>query len=256
MGKRSSMIATERVKSGEWLPPWTVAEHEARYVFASRFVHGSAVVDCASGNGNGAAVFLRSSPASLVGIDVDQGAVDAANAALGGDRATFLRGEATALPLADATADVFISLETVEHVDDDRGFLGEVTRVLKPNGVLICSTPNREVTNPASAIGDRPWNPFHVREYSPREFSDLLSERFEVMGWYGQNRTSGVKVRAMEWIARILGRTMAVRLNQVWKCRWFLIPGGAVHAVTESATDRHDEYMVVVCRPKAEGEGR
>ena len=69
MVRRSSMIATERVKSGEWLPPWTVAEHEARYAFAGRFVRGLAVVDCASGNGNGAAVFLENEPASLVGFD-------------------------------------------------------------------------------------------------------------------------------------------------------------------------------------------
>lgn len=253
MGRRSSMIATERVKTGEWLPPWTVAEHTARYAFASRFVRGLAVVDCASGNGNGAAVFLRNDPASLVGLDVDQEAVDAANVALGGDRASFRRAEATSLPVGDATADVFISLETVEHVEDDRGFLGEVARVLKPDGLFISSTPNRSVTNPGAGLFDRPWNPFHVREYTPQEYLGLLTERFEVIGWYGQNRTAGSKVRWMEWIAGIVGRKLAVRFNQAWKCRWFVIPGGAVHTVTESAPDRHDEYMVVLCRPKMTG---
>ena len=256
MVRRSSMIATERVKSGEWLPPWTVAEHEARYAFAGRFVRGLAVVDCASGNGNGAAVFLRNEPASLVGFDVDQEAVDAANATLGSDRVSFRRAVATALPLGDATADVFISLETVEHVEDDRSFLREVARVLKPSGLFICSTPNRSVTNPGTTLVDRPWNPFHVREYAPREYLDLLTERFEVIGWYGQNRTAGAKVRWMEWIAGFLGRRVAVRLNQVWKCRWFLVSGGVVHAVTESGPDRHDEYMVALCRPKATGAGR
>ena len=256
MVRKLSMIATERVKSGEWLPPWTVAEHEARYAFASRFVRGLAVVDCASGNGNGAAVFLRSEPASLVGFDVDQEAVDAANSALGTDLASFRRAEATALPAGDATADVFISLETVEHVEDDRGFLGEVARVLKPNGLFICSTPNRSVTNPGTGLADCPWNPFHVREYTAREYLDLLTERFEVVGWYGQNRTAGAKVRWLEWIARNLGRKVAVRINQAWKCRWFLVAGGAVHAVTESAPDLHDEYMVAVCRPKVMGADR
>lgn len=251
MVRKLSMIATERVKSGEWLPPWTVAEHEARYAFASRFVRGLAVVDCASGNGNGAAVFLRSEPASLVGFDVDQEAVDAANSALGTDLASFRRAEATALPAGDATADVFISLETVEHVEDDRGFLGEVARVLKPDGLFICSTPNRSVTNPGTGLTDRPWNPFHVREYTPLEYLDLLTERFEVVGWYGQNRTAGAKVRWLEWIAGIFGPKVAVRINQAWKCRWFLVAGDAVHRVTESAPDHHDEYMVAVCRPKA-----
>ena len=251
MVRKLSMIATERVKSGEWLPPWTVAEHEARYAFASRFVRGLAVVDCASGNGNGAAVFLRSEPASLVGFDVDQEAVDAANTALGTDLASFRRAEATALPAGDATADVFISLETVEHVEDDRGLLGEVARVLKPDGLFICSTPNRSVTNPGTGLTDRPWNPFHVREYTPLEYLDLLTERFEVVGWYGQNRTAGAKVRWLEWIAGIFGPKVAVRINQAWKCRWFLVAGGAVHRVTESAPDHHDEYMVAVCRPKA-----
>jgi SAM-dependent methyltransferase len=236
MGKRSSMIATERVKSGNGSHRGPSAEHEARYVFAEpvRAQIGRGRLR-RSGNGNGAAVFLRSSPASLVGIDVDQGAVDAANAALGGP-CHVSSGEATALPLADATVDVFISLETVEHVDDDRGFLGEVTRVLKPNGVLICSTPNREVTNPASAIGHRPWNPFHVREYSPREFSDLLSERFEVMGWV-LRAEPGPRPQGWPWSGSpgsSVGR---------WPCGsisfgnavGFSFPVARIHAMTESA---------------------
>lgn len=252
MARRSSMIATERVKSGDWLPPWTVAEHEARYAFASRFVRGLAVVDCASGNGNGAAVFLRHSPDFLIGIDVDQGAVDAANEWLGGDRSTFRRAEATSLPLGDSTADVFISLETIEHLEDDRGFLDEVARVLKPSGVFVCSTPNRRVTNPGAGIDDKPWNPFHVREYSPSELLARVEGHFVVEEVCGQNPCSVVRIAILDWIGRRVSKMLAVRFNQLWKCRWFLRPGGRLHEVRGCGSGDSFEYLVLVARRRAE----
>jgi SAM-dependent methyltransferase len=40
--------------------------------------------------------------------------------------------------------DFAILLETVEHVADPKAFLGAVTRLLKPNGSLLVTTPNRD----------------------------------------------------------------------------------------------------------------
>ncbi|HEX6886190.1 MAG TPA: class I SAM-dependent methyltransferase [Planctomycetota bacterium] len=52
-------------------------------------------------------------------------------------------GDACApLPFRDAVFDAVLSLEGIEHFEDQTGFLREVARVLRPGGTLILSTPN------------------------------------------------------------------------------------------------------------------
>jgi SAM-dependent methyltransferase len=47
------------------------------------------------------------------------------------------------IPLADASADIVVALETIEHLESPRAFCRELARVLKPEGWLIVSTPNQ-----------------------------------------------------------------------------------------------------------------
>jgi SAM-dependent methyltransferase len=46
------------------------------------------------------------------------------------------------LPYADAGFDLVCSLEVIEHVEDQFGFMREAHRVLKTGGTLLLSTPN------------------------------------------------------------------------------------------------------------------
>jgi SAM-dependent methyltransferase len=46
------------------------------------------------------------------------------------------------LPYADASFDVVLLIEVIEHLENHRTALGELARVLKPDGVLILTTPN------------------------------------------------------------------------------------------------------------------
>ena len=69
------------------------------------------------------------------------------------------------------SVDCVISFQVIEHIKHDKEFVCEVQRVLKKGGVFIFSTPNR----PMSLTR----NPWHVREYSPEEFSALLGGEFE-----------------------------------------------------------------------------
>jgi 2-polyprenyl-3-methyl-5-hydroxy-6-metoxy-1,4-benzoquinol methylase len=47
------------------------------------------------------------------------------------------------LPLADEYADVVVSVETIEHLENPRAFMRQLARVLKPGGMVIVSTPNQ-----------------------------------------------------------------------------------------------------------------
>ena len=48
----------------------------------------------------------------------------------------------TRLPYEDASFDVVLLVEVIEHLENHRVALGELARILKPNGVLIMTTPN------------------------------------------------------------------------------------------------------------------
>lgn len=47
------------------------------------------------------------------------------------------------VPLADASADVVVSVETIEHLENPRAFMRELVRLTKPGGLVIVTTPNQ-----------------------------------------------------------------------------------------------------------------
>jgi SAM-dependent methyltransferase len=152
--------------------------HLARYEFAQRFVGpGDRVLDCACGVGYGAAL-LAEAGASVIGVDLSPTAIRYANWRYGRQGLSFLCGDAARLPFPDSSFDVAVSFETIEHIHDDEGFLSEMSRVLKPNGALVVSTPWQPWFGPK-------W-PYHVREYTRPQYEALLRKRFFVRDFVPQ----------------------------------------------------------------------
>jgi SAM-dependent methyltransferase len=148
-------------------------EHYHRYLFARSFVSGLDVLDVASGEGYGAAL-LAQVACSVVGVEYSEPTVHAAAGNFPRSNLRFVRADARVLPLADACMDAVVSFETIEHFDRQDEFLCEIRRVLRPNGMFIVSTPDRDVYSPAgSAV-----NPFHVHELTRIEFAALLGGVF------------------------------------------------------------------------------
>lgn len=168
-------------------------EHEERYVFAGQYVFGKDVLDVACGTGVGTE-FLRVSGARTVwGLDIDPGAIAFAKARF--TECSFAQSDASALCLPDNSLDLVVSFETLEHLTDSRKFLQECQRVLRPDGILICSTPNRALSRWSAE------NPYHVREFYPSEFKALLESMFVCIELFGQ-RTRAILAYAPRKIAR------------------------------------------------------
>jgi SAM-dependent methyltransferase len=245
---RLHSLESERLSASQFMPLWVRQEHLARYQFAARYVKDNVIVDCASGTGQGTDCFLRAGARYVYAFDVSESAVNAARSQYASAPVEFQIGDALHLPLADESADIFISLETIEHIEDDAAFVEEIVRVLKPNGLLICSTPNRALTNPGLGSQNQPFNPFHVREYTPDEFSRMFIDRFSETLLYGQNPTAPGYVKALSRMAKLLPNHGAARINQLMKLPRFLYYNRAFADVVERHPAREYEYLVAVCR--------
>lgn len=147
--------------------------HEVAYRFAAERCRGR-VVDAGCGEGYGAAI-LAGCEAEVVGVDLVHDVC--VHADTNYRQAGFVRAEVGALPLPAGAVDAVVCLQVVEHLWDVHAFLAETRRVLRPGGLLLCSTPNRRTFTPGS---DRPVNPFHVVEFSPAELAALLGTAFAV----------------------------------------------------------------------------
>jgi SAM-dependent methyltransferase len=67
--------------------------------------------------------------------------LEAASSRFAGERAAFVQGDATRLPLADASIDTAIMLGGIHHVNDRAALFAEISRVLKPGGRFIFREP-------------------------------------------------------------------------------------------------------------------
>lgn len=82
--------------------------------------------------------------------------------------------DAAQVPFADAQFDALFAGEVIEHVPEARATLREWWRVLKPGGVAIVTTPNRERLVARADGLERPYSRDHLSELSYRELSGPL----------------------------------------------------------------------------------
>lgn len=182
-------ITAERVSNTDESDNFVLARSVSAYREAAKRVGGN-VLEIGTGSGYGMTIVA---PAVVSLLTVDKHLPEGMDLS-GPGNIEFRRMKVPPLDFPSCSFDFVISFQVIEHIRDDFALLDEVRRVLRPGGRFIVTTPN------ASMSLTR--NPWHVREYTPEQFTNLMESRFEkvesmgifgnerVMEYYEQNRES------------------------------------------------------------------
>lgn len=222
-------------KHTPWFGKKAIIEHRLRYNLAKGFIKNRVVIDLGCGVGYGTYELAKGGARKLYGIDIDNYAIRYAKEYYGHKNITYNVENALNTKLSSRTADVVIAFEVIEHMKNPKKFLHEVSRLLKPNGIFIMSTPNR-----AASFGD---NPYHIKEFTFQELTKALSI-FKILHFYGQHRTSKIIFKIYKTIAN---RVRIPFVRQLLRFRPWESP--RIKSMQSSLNHTY-LYFVVVCEKK------
>jgi ubiquinone/menaquinone biosynthesis C-methylase UbiE len=201
-------VAPERLVPGTLAWELYEVEHKQRYEWAAKYCTGKRVLDVACGAGYGSEILRQSAGVSVVGVDIAFDAI-----APNGNRrqALLTNADACKLPFPDRSFDAVVSFETIEHVAEPERLLREVARVLKREGLCLCSSPNRDF-QPSS--GNKEDNPFHVSEMTYAEFDQLFSRHFSVSERFFQTHSESY-LRHLQLLRELDARLKPIRFSRL-----------------------------------------
>jgi ubiquinone/menaquinone biosynthesis C-methylase UbiE len=164
------------------------------------------VLDIGCGFGWFELVALDRGATSITGLEPSDSDLATARRSIDDERVTFRVGSATELPFADASFDTVVCWEVLEHLpksSEQRAF-DEISRVLRPGGVLYLSTPHAApvatALDPARwLIGHRHYTRAQLRSYASAAGFDVV--RLELRGrWWEMAQTLDLYVA--KWLFR------------------------------------------------------
>jgi ubiquinone/menaquinone biosynthesis C-methylase UbiE len=174
-------LAAERKQLDEKSPWW--GEHLHRYYEAVKYLKGDEIIlDLACGLGFGTDILAKNTEGVVVGGDIAEEALQDSKQYWQRENLTFALLDGTNLPHADNYFDTVVSFETIEHTTQYRQMLSEFSRVLKPNGIALISTPNFPINSPTGKV----MNPYHTQEFTHKELTEILNEVFGEIHIQGQ----------------------------------------------------------------------
>lgn len=172
--------------------------HLIAYKEAAKIIHG-VVLEIGSGEGYG---IIELSKKATKYIAIDKYYTELPKDIEKSNNIIFKQNEVPPIQgIEDNSIDFVVTFQVIEHIKNDRLFLSEIYRVLKPGGKLILTTPNKSMS-----LSRSPW---HFREYTVNEMEKILETVFsnymlqgvfgneKVMNYYNKNKVSVNKI--MRW---------------------------------------------------------
>ena len=203
------MITGERLVLDDKSRGFEYARHVFAYEFAAALAEGKEVLDMGCGEGYGAAL-MAGRAAAAAGVDVSEEAVRNASAAHGAKNLRYIRADATATGLPAASFDVVCAFQVIEHFTDPAPLLTEMARLLRPNGLAIISTINKDVSGSV-------FNPYHPVEYDRAGLEAALHPHFREVRLQGviANEQTMNEMRAFKAKASMLMRLDILGLRRL-----------------------------------------
>jgi ubiquinone/menaquinone biosynthesis C-methylase UbiE len=140
--------------------------------------------------------------------------------------------------IAEGSFDFVISFQVIEHIEDDKEFVKEIYRVLKPGGKFILTTPNKKMSLTR--------NPWHVREYTIQELDQHLKLYFPSvlkLGVFGNEKAQDYYEKNKAAVAKI---TRFDVLDLQYRLpRWMLqIPYDLLNRLNRKRLLKHNNNLV------------
>lgn len=193
--------------------------HVATYRFAEQYTRGKRVLDYGCGSGYGSAEIAETAN-DVVGVDISEDAVAHARSHFRKERLRFDRVDPDAkLPFGDGTFDTVLSFQVFEHVRDTTLYLNEVYRVLAPGGTLVLATPDRSTR---LLPMQKPWNRWHLKEYSQEKLRLELSRVFtdvQILGMSGRREVIDIELRRyrkLKWVTLPITLPFVPESVRIW----------------------------------------
>ncbi len=190
-------LSAERPGRGEEFA-YDEARHRIAYRYARELARGLDVLDAGCGEGFNT-VLLAETARSVLGVDYAEAPVAAARAAFPRPNLEFRQLDVHELPRLALRFDLVTNFQVIEHLADPERFLVAVRSALKPEGVLLLTTPNR-----LTSVSE---NPVHLREYVAAELAELLRPIFSRVVLHsvvGNERVHAFDAERRRQVARIL----------------------------------------------------
>jgi 2-polyprenyl-3-methyl-5-hydroxy-6-metoxy-1,4-benzoquinol methylase len=157
-------------------------QHIGRYLFAKSLVSGKTVLDVACGSGYGSQI-LSQTAKRVIGVDICGETVKYCRSRYKSENLAFLQMDCCHLAFPSSSFDTVVSFETLEHLENHDRFIIELKRILKDDGLLIISTPNKEYF---SLYTKGKKNPYHFKEFTRKEFEEMIGDSFILEKMLGQ----------------------------------------------------------------------
>lgn len=150
----------------------TNTSHVWRYYLARGFIEpGDVVNDISCGYGYGSRILSRSKASAVIGYDVDQDALKEARKNYPDLEFYYIDLDKNHYPLPEA--DVTISIETIEHLDDPEAFARQIK--LSTRRYILITTPIVPTTQ--AALGVEKGSPYHHHDFSIVSLNNLFIDK-------------------------------------------------------------------------------
>ena len=176
----ASMNLTRHLEQLALTPSEAAYDRLTGYAFARRYVAGKAVADVGWGEVGFGSRLLAETAGSVVGLAGTDEAVNLARAIYPAPNAEYEKADLSELPHTEDRFDVVVALGVAENLERPEDLVKEARRVLKQDGVLVISVPDKR-----SFVEGRRRGMYLV------EFQELLEANFGHVFVYRQGAVAG-----------------------------------------------------------------